>query len=66
MHQLDPETETTVPDEDSLYPFVHNPISHNCAIILEPHNFNSTELHQQGVAPRSQYSDHMLEVVMLQ
>ena len=29
-------------------------------------NLNSTELHLQGVAPRSQYSDPMLEAVMLQ
>ena len=26
MHQLDPETETTVPDDDSLYPYVNNDI----------------------------------------
>ena len=47
---------------------MHNPISHNCAIIhvVQPHNHNSTELHQQGVAPRSQYSDHAPEVVTLQ
>ena len=29
-------------------------------------NLNSTELHLQGVAPRSQYSDPMLEAVTLQ
>ena len=47
---------------------VHNPISRNCAIIhvIQPYNHNSTELHQQGVAPRSQYSDHMPEVITLQ
>ena len=26
MHQLDSETETTVPDDDSLYPYVNNDI----------------------------------------
>ena len=34
--------------------------------IILPHNLNSTELHLQGVAPRSQYSDHAPEAVMLQ
>ena len=29
-------------------------------------HLNSTELHHQGVALRSQYSDPMLEAVMLQ
>ena len=29
-------------------------------------NINSTELHLQGVVPRSQYSDPMLEVAMLE
>ena len=28
MHQLDPETETTVPDDDSLYPYVNNDIEY--------------------------------------
>ena len=28
MHQLDPETETTVPDNDSLYPYVNNDIEY--------------------------------------
>ena len=52
---------------------MHNPVSHNCAvsmsytyIIFLPHNLNSTELHLQGVAPRSQYSDLALEAVKLQ
>ena len=47
---------------------MHNPVSHNCAIIhvVQPYNHNSTELHQWGVAPRSQYSDCVPEVVMLQ
>ena len=31
-----------------------------------PYTCNSTELHQQGVTPRSQYSDHAPEAVMLQ
>ena len=26
MHQLDPETRTTVPDDDSLYPYINNDI----------------------------------------
>ena len=51
---------------------MHDPISHNCAVsmsytyIILLHNLNSTELHLQGVAPRSQYSDHVLEAVTLQ
>ena len=51
---------------------VHNPVSCNCAVsmsyiyIILPHNLNSTELHLQGVAPRSQYSDHVPEVATLQ
>ena len=51
---------------------MHDPVSHNCAVsmsytcIILLHNLNSTELHLQGVAPRSQYSDHMPEVVTLQ
>ena len=28
MHQLDPETETTVPNDDSLYPYVNNDIEY--------------------------------------
>ena len=28
MHQLDPEIETTVPDDDSLYPYVNNDIEY--------------------------------------
>ena len=51
---------------------MHDPVSHNCAVsmsytyIILPHILNSTELHLQGVAPRSQYSDHTLEAVKLQ
>ena len=51
---------------------MHNLVSRNCAVtmsytyIILPHNLNSTELHLQGVAPTSQYSDHTLEAVMLQ
>ena len=51
---------------------MHDPVSHNCAInhVVHlshfPYNFNSTELHRQGVAHRSQYSDHALEAVTLQ
>ena len=28
MHQLDPETETILPDDDSLYPYVNNDIEY--------------------------------------
>ena len=28
MHQLDPETETTLPDDDSLYPYISNDIEY--------------------------------------
>ena len=51
---------------------MHDPVSHNCAVsmlyiyIILLRNLNTTELHLQGVAPRSQYSDHMLEMVTLQ
>ena len=51
---------------------MHDPISRNCAVsmlytyIILPHNLNSTELHLQGVTPRSQYSDHVPEAVTLQ
>ena len=51
---------------------MHDPISRNCAVSMSytysilPHNLNSTELHLQGVAPRSQYSDHVLEAITLQ
>ena len=51
---------------------MHDPVSRNCAVsmsytyIILPHNLNSTKLHLQGVAPRSQYSDHMPEAVTLQ
>ena len=51
---------------------MHDPVSHNCAVsmlytyIILPHNLNSTKLHLHGVAPRSQYSDHAPEAVMLQ
>ena len=51
---------------------MHDPISRNCAVtmlytsIILLHNLNNTELHLQGVAPRSQYSDYMPEAVTLQ
>ena len=51
---------------------MHDPGSHNCAVfmsdtcIIFTTNLNSTELHPQGVAPRSQYSDPTLEAVTLQ
>ena len=51
---------------------MHDPVSRNCAVsmsytyIILPHNLTSTELHIQGVAPRSQYSDLTLETVTLQ
>ena len=28
MHQLDPENETTVPEDDSLYPYINNDIEY--------------------------------------
>ena len=28
MHQIDPETKTTVPDDDSLYPYINNDIEY--------------------------------------
>ena len=46
---------------------MHDPSFCNCAVfmyVLVP-NLNSTELHLQGVAPRSQYSDPMPEAVTL-
>ena len=47
---------------------VHDPGSHNCAVLCRTlvSNLNSTELHLQGVASRSQYSDPMPEAVTLQ
>ena len=51
---------------------LHDPVSRNCAVsmsytyIILLHNLNSTKLHLQGVAPRSQYSDHVPEAVTLQ
>ena len=44
---------------------VHDPGSRNCAVFMSYTCiiFNSTELHLQGVAPRSQYSDSMPEAV---
>ena len=51
---------------------MHDPISRNCAVsmsytyVILLHNLNSTELHLQGVAPISQYSDHVPEAVTLQ
>ena len=51
---------------------MHDPVSRNCAVsmsytcIILLHNLYSTELHLQGVAPTSQYSDHAPEAVMLQ
>ena len=45
---------------------MHDPGSHNCAVFVSYTCINSSELHLQGVAPRSQYSDPVPEVVMLQ
>ena len=39
-------------------------MSYTCNIL--PHNFNSTKLHHQGIAHRSQYSGHTPEAVTLQ
>ena len=57
---------------DQIGRTLHDPSSRNCAVfmsytcIIFTANLNSTELHLQGVAPRSQYSDPVPEVVMLQ
>ena len=45
---------------------MHNPCSRNCAVFMSYTYINSSELHLQGVAPRSQYSDPMPEAVTLQ
>ena len=44
---------------------MHNPVSHNCAIV-SPYKLYSYELHRQGEARSSQYSELMPEAVMLQ
>ena len=50
---------------------MHDPGSHNCAVFMSYGciifaNINSTELHLQGVAPQSQYSDPTLEAATLE
>ena len=45
---------------------VHDPSSHNCAVFISYTCINSSELHLQGVALRSQYSDPAPEAVTLQ
>ena len=45
---------------------LHDPGSCNCAVFVSYTCINSSELHLQGVAPRSQYSDPTPEVVTLQ
>ena len=47
-------------------PELHDPSSRNCAVFMSYTCINSFESHLQGVAPRSQYSDPMLEAVTLQ
>ena len=52
----------------TLHCNVYNPVSRNCAIAVltvKPHIITSTELYHQGIAPRSQYSDLMLEAATL-
>ena len=44
---------------------MHDPSSRNCAIFIFVHVINSSELHLQGVALRSQYSDPTPEAVTL-
>ena len=46
---------------------VHDPGSRNCAMFVRyiVRNINSSELHFQSVALRSQYSDHTPEAVTL-
>ena len=53
-----------IPDMSS-YP-LHDPSSCNCAVFMSYTCINSSKSHLQGVAPRSQYSDPMPEVVTLQ
>ena len=50
--------------KDDLRPGVHDPGSRNCAIFVR--YINSSELHLQSVALRSQYSDPAPEAVTLQ
>ena len=70
---------TDTPDNKNVIPlnflqhFTPNYIEHaylhwveNLCVNILPHKLNSTELHQQGVAPRSQYSDCVPEAVTLQ
>ena len=45
---------------------LHDLGSRNCAVFISCTCINSTELHLQGVAPRSQYIDPTPEVVTLQ
>ena len=45
---------------------MHDPGSRNYAVFISYTCINSSELHLQGVAPRSQYSDPTPEAVMLQ
>ena len=45
---------------------LHDPGFRNCAVFISHTCINSSELHLQGVAPRSQYSDPTPEAVMLQ
>ena len=54
---------TTRREENICYSSIN---SMSYTYIILPHNLNSTELHLQGVAPRSQYSDHAPEAVMFQ
>ena len=44
---------------------MHNPVSCNCTIV-SPYELNSYELHCQGEARSSQYSELVLEAVTLQ
>ena len=57
------ESPSSLPEDEKELNRVHDPGSHNCAIFV--HCTNSSELHLQGVALRSQYSDHAQEVVTL-
>ena len=65
-------TDERVPPYQGSLSDVHDPGSHNCAVFMSytrinfTANLNTTELHLQGVAPRSQYSDPTPEAVMLQ
>ena len=54
-----------VPLDAETYCMILVPVIVLCLSAIFVHNINSSELHFQSVALRSQYSDHMQEVVTL-